>query len=212
MCYHGRQTKTIEEVAAAFRIETPLGDFEWQPSENINGFSYPHLPILHNETPGKLVTGYTWGFLPTGKQQEIRKNMLNARIETIDTKPSFHDYVQNRCCIIMDGYFDWHWEDPEGKKKTKHVIHSADSDLFALAGIWNRFIDGTGTEWKTFSICTTLPNPAMKYVHNRKSAEGDERMPVMLRPGDEAAWLDNKNHHLDFAYLNYRPNLITFTV
>jgi putative SOS response-associated peptidase YedK len=156
------------------------------------------------------VTDYSWGLLPEGRKPDFRKNTLNARIETIEHKPSFSNYVDNRCCVLVSNYVDWHWEDPAGKKKTKYNIYSSEADIFALAGIHASWTDADGKPWHTFAICTTTPNDTMKYIHNRKAAEGDERMPVMLKRGDESAWLDSKNDALDFSYPNYGVNLLAF--
>jgi putative SOS response-associated peptidase YedK len=214
MCYHGRQTKTIDEVTEELRktfpdvrVENPQ---DWFMGD-ANGFAYPNIPIVFDGS-GLIKTDFTWGLLPAGRKEDFRKSTLNARLETIETKPSFQNYVDNRCVILMDGYYDWHWDTPDGKKKTKHIVHSCESETFGLAGIYSTWKDATGRQWNTYAIVTTAPNPAMKYVHNRKADIEDERMPVMLRSGDEKAWLDVANPIQDFAYPNYQPNLITFTV
>ncbi len=43
-----------------------------------------------------------------------------------------------------------------------------------------------------------------------KEAEGDQRMPILIKHEDELSWLDAKNHHLDFAYPNYKPSIVGF--
>jgi putative SOS response-associated peptidase YedK len=114
--------------------------------------------------------------------------------------------------VLVSNYVDWHWEDAAGKKKTRYNIYSQDEEIFALAGIHHSWKEPSGKQWNTFSIVTTAPNPSMKYIHNRKAEEGDERMPIMLRTGDEAAWLDPKNHPLDFAYPRYEASLMGIPV
>ena len=58
--------------------------------------------------------------------------------------------------------------------------------LFAFAGIWDLWRAEDGQEIKTYSIMTSEPNKEMRAVHSR--------MPVMLHPEDEAAWLDLANN------------------
>ena len=62
----------------------------------------------------------------------------------------------------------------------------------------------------SYSIVTTEANQMMKYIHNRKEAHDDQRMPIVIKNKDEKAWLDSKNQPLDFAFPNYQPNIIGF--
>ena len=59
-------------------------------------------------------------------------------------------------------------------------------------------------------MVTTEANDLMKYVHNRKEAEGDQRMPIHIKKEDEKLWLDPKISPQDFAYPNYNPGIIGF--
>src|SRR6478672_6149276 len=212
MCNYTRQSQTIKSANDWFKTALPddFNEADWYQSNFINGFSHPNIPILHDRHPGQIITNYTWGLLPHGRSEDFRKNTLNARVETLEDKPSFTNYLNNRCCIITDGYYDWHWNDEKGKSKTKYQVNSQEAEIFCLAGIYNSFTDPAGKVWNTYSIATTSPDPTMKWVHNRKAMEGDERMPIMLRTGDEQAWMDVKSHPLDFAYPNYQPSLVAF--
>ncbi len=51
-----------------------------------------------------------------------------------------------------------------------------------MAGLWDTWRDAEGRETRTFTILTCAPNDLMASIHNR--------MPVILRPEDEDAWLD----------------------
>jgi putative SOS response-associated peptidase YedK len=53
---------------------------------------------------------------------------------------------------------------------------------FALAGLWDVWRKPDGKRVESFTIITTEPNELVRPVHNR--------MPVILRPEDEATWLD----------------------
>jgi len=148
--------------------------------------------------------------VPTHKDKDFRKSTLNARVETLKDKVSFAPSINNRCLVIVSAYYDWHWNDVAGKFKTKYELHSSADELFYLAGIYNSWKDISGEQWNTFSIVTTAANDLMQYIHNRKEAEGDQRMPIHIKKEDEQAWLDAKNSPLDFAYPNYNPPLIGF--
>ena len=209
MCYYTQQGKTANELSDFYNrnIDDPGNLIQ---SNFINGFSYPNLPIILDRKPEIITTNFTWGLLPTNRNKDFRKSTLNARVETITDKVSFAPSQKNRCLIIVSAYFDWHWNEPAGKSKTKYQIHSADDEIFFLAGIYNSWQDKQGEVWNTYSIVTTEANDMMKYVHNRKEAEGDQRMPIHIKKEDEKAWLDFKNQPIDFAYPNYNPPIIAF--
>jgi putative SOS response-associated peptidase YedK len=132
---------------------------------------------------------------------------LNARIETIDEKPSFKNAVNNRCLIIAIAYYEWRWIDPKGKLKEKYQINSQDTEIFTFAGLYSTWNDiQTGEALNRYTILTTEANETMKYVHNMK-----QRMPVMLKKADEMAWLDHSSSINDFAF-PYQVNLIALKV
>ena len=55
-------------------------------------------------------------------------------------------------------------------------------ELFAFAGLWDRWKDPRGQWIKTCSILTTTPNAVTSTVH--------DRMPVILNPDAYDVWLD----------------------
>ena len=209
MCYYTQQSKTSLELKQFYNREIDNSDNVLQ-SDFINGFSYPNIPVILDNEPEIITTNFTWGLIPTNKDKDFRKNTLNARVETINEKASFSPSVNNRCLIIVSAYYDWHWNDPKGKSKTKFEVHSNIDKLFFLAGINNSWLDKNGETWNTYSIVTTEANDQMKHIHNRKEAENDQRMPIIINKLDEEAWLNAKNNPLEFAYPNYKPTIIAF--
>ena len=209
MCFYTQQGKSPGELTDYYNrnIDDPGNILQ---SDFINGFSYPNLPIVLDSKPDIITTNFTWGLIPTDRDKDFRKNTLNARVETLEDKVSFAPSINNRCLIIVSAYFDWHWNDPAGKSKTKFQIHSNVDEIFYLAGIYNTWQDKIGDVWNTYSIVTTEANDLMKYIHNRKEAEGDQRMPIHIKREDEKSWLDDKISPFDFAYPNYNPPLISF--
>lgn len=209
MCYYTQQGKTPGELVDYYNrdIDDPGNLIQ---SNFINGFSYPNLPIVLDTKPDIISTNFTWGLIPTGRDKDFRKSTLNARVETLEDKASFAASINKRCLVIVSAYYDWHWNDPAGKSKTKYIIHSNVDEIFYLAGIYNSWEDKNGAVWNTYSIVTTEANDLMKYIHNRKEANGDQRMPIHIKREDEKAWLDPKISPFDFAYPNYNPPLISF--
>ena len=54
----------------------------------------------------------------------------------------------------------------------------------AFAGLWDEWHGSGDAALRTFTILTTTPNDLMSPIH--------ARMPVILRPEQEAAWLDTE--------------------
>jgi len=106
--------------------------------------------------------------------------MINARAETASSKPAFRDALKIRRCLIpADGFYEWQ---RAAKAKQPYCFEVNEGELFAFAGIWDRWRDANGNALETCSILTTTPNAATSAVH--------ERMPVILDPDTYDLWLD----------------------
>lgn len=206
MCFFTQQVALFNKVETRFSAKVDNRE-KFIKSDFVNGFSYPNLPVIIDDTPDIISTDFTWGLIPSwAKDDEIRKNTLNARIETVEEKPSFKNCLNNRCLVIVTGYFEWHWNDSKGKEKEKYLINSQEDEIFCLAGLYSNWLNpSTGDLLHTYTILTTEADKTMQYVHNHK-----KRMPVMLKKIDEKKWLDDSISIKDFAYPNYQPNLIAF--
>jgi len=68
------------------------------------------------------------------------------------------------------------------KPSNRTVSRSTKEELFAFAGIWDRWKDPSGQCVKSCSILTTIPNAVTSAVH--------DRMPVILDPDAYDVWLD----------------------
>jgi putative SOS response-associated peptidase YedK len=188
MCFFSRLTLSVSELKSRFQAElSPEEDF--QPSGEYNGFTFPKTPVISNDDPGKIRM-FSWGLIPSwAKDDSLRKNTLNARIESLQDKPSFRPYLQNRCLILADGFYEWQWLDDKGKNKQKYLITLEDEKPFAFAGLWNAWMNrSTGSVLNTYTIITCPANELMAKIHNSKL-----RMPFILPQKDEISWLRGKN-------------------
>lgn len=202
------QNQPLKEVEKRFKAKVDKPE-NFLQSDYIVGFEYLNVPIILDKTPEIISTNYHWGLVPSwSKDLDFRKNTLNARIETLSEKPSFRNVTENRCLVIASSFFEWRWLDEKGKQKEKYQIHNCDSESFAFAGLYTAWTNPSNGEiYNSFSIVTTEADQQMKYIHNHKG-----RMPVMLNVGDESSWLDVDNKVQDFAFPNYQPRQIGFTI
>lgn len=69
-----------------------------------------------------------------------------------------------------------------GKTKQPYCFEVNDGDLFAFAGLWERWKDPSGNWIKRCAILTTTANPVTAQVH--------DCMPVILHPDKCDLWLD----------------------
>jgi putative SOS response-associated peptidase YedK len=122
-----------------------------------------------------------WGLIPSwAPSPSVAAQMINARSETAATKPAFRDALKFRRCLIpADGFYEWQ---RTGKTRQPYCFEVNDGELFAFAGLWDRWKDASGGWLKTCSILTTAPNSVTSAVH--------DRMPVILDPDGYNLWLD----------------------
>ena len=121
-----------------------------------------------------------WGLVPNwAKDVSIDGRMINARSETVTTKPSFRSAIRYRRCLIpADGFYEWK---RVGQHKQPHRITTTNGGLFAFAGLWEHCPSDAGDQLETCAILTCNPNPLMATIHNR--------MPVMLARNDYRQWM-----------------------
>lgn len=121
-----------------------------------------------------------WGLRPSWSKKSTMEP-INARMETIESKPMFRDaYAQRRCLIPADGWYEWKTT-PRGKVPFYHR-QSADS-LLLMAGIHERW-DGDGEQYESFCLLTKEATPEVSHVHHR--------MPVLVDASASSLWLEQQ--------------------
>ncbi|TSA36521.1 MAG: SOS response-associated peptidase [Porphyromonadaceae bacterium] len=153
-----------------------------------NAFEFPKWPVISSERSQEIRL-MNWGLIPSWiKDQEsalkFRVNTVNARAETIFAKPAFRRAAANKHCLVLaDGFFEF--RELNGKKYPYYIrVHNG--RLFAMAGLYEYWAHPeTGEMIPGFSVITTIANPLMEMIHNRK-----KRMPVILFENQERNWLN----------------------
>jgi len=152
------------------------------------------LPVITNENP-ETIRRLEWGLIPSWADDRSGHEYINARAETLTETPSFSEaYERRRCLVPADGFYEW---TEEGGGKQPYRVTVGDGDLFAMAGLWERWEPpatqtglgdfGGGTPdadpdpVETFTIVTTEPNDLIADLHHR--------MAVILSPDEEREWL-----------------------
>src|SRR5580698_823796 len=169
-----RRKQLVEEYFDAIP-----GEEEWAPRYNIAP-TQPVPVIRQNpKEPCREMSLVRWGLIPSwAKDSSGAARMINARSEMAATKPAFRDALRLRRCLIpAHGFYEWQ---KTGKAKQPYCFEVNGGELFALAGIWERWKDPSGQWVRSCSILTTTPNAVTSSVH--------DRMPVILDPDSYDLW------------------------
>jgi putative SOS response-associated peptidase YedK len=177
MC--GRFTLTADGTV----IQQALGlDTTPEVSSRYNVAPTQPVAVVTGDNP-KTLNFFNWGLIPFwAKDPSIGSRMINARSETAHEKPSFKAAMKYRRCLIpADGWFEWQAAADPKQKKTPMFIHKDEFEVFAFAGLWERWNSPDGSEILSCTILTTDATDDLKPLHHR--------MPVVLSPDDYDAWL-----------------------
>lgn len=144
---------------------------------------------------GRRAGRLRWGLLPPwAETPDDRGRQINARSETVFDKPSFKSAaLRHRCLIPASGFFEWQ---KDGGTSRPYLIHRADGEPLAMAGIWRQSRFGESTI-VTCAILTMDAYPSIKGIHHR--------MPVMLDPAAWDTWLDPTTRDPDLLRRALQP-------
>ena len=83
-----------------------------------------------------------WGLVPFwAKDEKIGYSTINARAETVRTKPAFREaFKRGRCIVPASGFYEWRAEG--GKGKQPYSFRRGDGEPLSMAGLWERWQKG----------------------------------------------------------------------
>ncbi len=171
-----RRKQILEE-----RFDTLPADEDWDPRYNVAPTQSVPVIRQHPKEPVRRLSLLRWGLIPSwSKDMSGAARMINARSETATTTPAFRDaFTHRRCLIPADGFYEWQ---RSGKTKRPFCFEVNGGELFAFAGIWDRWKNPDGKWVESCSILTTSANTVTSAIH--------DRMPVILEHENHDVWLD----------------------
>ena len=193
------------------------------PSQPIAVIAVPDNPDPNRPARYQLMR---WGFLPewaarrrssdswNGTTQRdsrapMQTPMINARSETVATKPSFRNAFRRRRCLIpANGFYEWTKTRGTGRNQQNqpYYIRPAETGVFAFAAIWETLLDPGGGEMDGVAILTTKAGEDIRHLFLREPIlipksryrdwlYTDERdlgdLSDLLRPASKSVWLLN---------------------
>ena len=153
----------------------------------------PNMEPRYNITPGQpasLIRGeheaqlvpVQWGLVPGWARADYMSRpgarpQINARAETVQTKPSFKNAFRRRRALLpADGFYEW-----ERKSGQPYLIRQADTQPFFMAAIWDVWTGPDGSEVESCAVVTVEASENLAHIHHR--------MPAMIAPADAPDWL-----------------------
>lgn len=160
---------------------------------NIEEIEDEKLHLHHNIAPGNKILAVihdgvrfragllNWGFVPSfATDMKNRFKMINARIETVQEKPSFREsFLNKRCIILADGFYEWKKIKDKGRQPMK--IKVKNQDIIFLAALWSSWKKEGQEPYFSITILTTKANETVEPIHNR--------MPVIIKKDNIQDWL-----------------------
>ena len=163
----------IEKLFQADLIQSP--SISIQPNYNICPTQYS--PVVVSVGEKYYMENMHWGLIPSwSKDSKFATNLINARIETVQEKPSFKGLTNtSRCIVIASGYYEWVQTD---SGKQPYYIHG-EHNVLPIAGLWTRWKD-----IKSFTIITKSANSSVSNIHHR--------MPLIIEKNHIESFLDHR--------------------
>ena len=192
VCGRFASTSSVRDLASVFEADVVTTD-EREPRYNVA----PTTDILVvkaavtssggsalEDVLRRELTTLRWGLVPSwAKDPSVGSKMINARAESIASKPSFRSaFAKRRCLIPVDAFYEWR---REGSKRYPFAIARTDRRPMAFAGVWEMWRDRGGSpedSIRSAAIVTTSGNEVMAPIH--------DRMPVILEEDTWDTWLD----------------------
>lgn len=198
MCGRFALHASKSEIKTQFQVDfvpdiEPL--FNIAPSQKI---------LILMQSPDGLMNAemFVWGLIPYyARDKKISPALINARAETIATKPVFRtSFKSKRGIVVMSGYFEWQ----HLGYKQPYYIHLKSNRLLAVAALWDTWQSLEGEVIHSCCLITTQANTLVSKFHNR--------MPVFLNNEQQSIWLDSQQENvcaLESLLIPYKSKELT---
>jgi putative SOS response-associated peptidase YedK len=197
MCGRYSSARSDSEIASELGVKKVVDD-EPRPSWNVAPTQQRRIVVERGESDDHEATRTLrtsrWGLMPAwAKDIKIGHRLINARSETLLSKPAFRSAaVRRRALIPADGYFEW--EKVDGKK-VPYFLHHPDETLMTFGGLYElwpepeRDTDDPDRWMWTYTIITRPAQDSLGHIH--------DRAPLVIPTEQWSDWLDPTNTERD---------------
>lgn len=192
MCGRYVSVRSDDDLTKEFDVEEVVGE-QPAPSWNVAPTDPVRIVVKRHPSqdreagPVRQLRTVQWGLLPSwSRSRSGGAKMINARSETVASKPAFKAAAARRRCLApSSGYYEW---TPDGGRKIPYFLHAPDERTLAMAGLYEIWHDKSLPEddpnaWVW--TCTIITRPAsdtLGHIH--------DRCPVLVPPDLQERWLD----------------------
>lgn len=158
----------------AYRLESPV---DVRPRWNIAPGTQVPAVLTEPGRPAATLVPMHWGFRIQTAGESPRM-VINARLESVQSRPLFRNAFSGRRCILpASGFYEW-TDNGTHRARYPSWIHPAPpGQLFHFAALWRDEEGGPSVV-----ILTEAADGPVARLHHR--------MPVFLDPGTIREWLD----------------------
>lgn len=149
--------------------------------QRVNVAPTESISLVRQGVSGAQVDDARWWLTPSwAKEVSQAYSMFNARSETLAKSAAFKGpFRRQRGAIPLSSFIEWRNED--GVKQPWLITNEQQALL--VAALWDVW-EGGESPLLSCTVVTTAAAEAFTPWHSR--------MPVLLAPGEEARWLDNR--------------------
>ena len=165
------------DLVSWYGVEEPPED-ELPPSWNVAPTDPVHAVVQSKEGVRQLRI-LRWVLVPSwSKDAKGAARLINARQESVTTKPAFRKaYAGRRCLLPADGYYEWK---QEGADKQPWYLTSREP--LSMAGLYEHWKTPEGDWLSTCTIITTSAPDDLGEIH--------DRAPLLVPKEHWGVWLD----------------------
>ncbi len=195
MCGRFTQKLTWHEIHDLYSLKEPALRLNLQA--HYNGAPAQDFAACRLDEDGnRAIAQLRWGLVPSwAKDIRMGTRLINARAETVHTKPSFGAAFRTRRCLVpANGWFEWQ---RTGGGKQPYYLALADGSPLSFAALWERW-GGDGESVESFAVITTAASPALADIHHRQ--------PAIIDPDRFGHWLDPASPASRLLELVREPN------
>ena len=160
MCGRFARYSLSRELERYFNALPP--SFEIQPNYNVAPTQ--EIPVIVLQEDERHIKKRHWGLVPFwAKDISIGSRMINARVETVSSKPAFRAALkQRRCLIPANGFYEWFGK---AGSKQPYYFHLPSGEPFAFAGLYEIWEDKEAPpEAGPYKSCTIITTEASESV------------------------------------------------
>lgn len=196
--------RSSEQMLKVYKIGE-AGWEHWTGSYNIRPTAFAPIVIQKDQKREGILARF--GLIPSWLKQspyERGAGWINARSETVETKPVFRGAFRHKRALLPNDFFlEFALNPADEKHKVPILFKSKDDELLTMGAVWDTWKDVEGKDLNSFAILTTEPDDLVAKYHSR--------MPLLLKEEDFDTWLNPERDLQDLKKLMkpYPSNLLT---